>query len=289
MNYTEQNIVLKDKAMWTYSTQPQPVSAVLADAYRLYKKSFSKVWYWHLILFLPMSLFSIFSEFYAKVLPLYSLWIATAIVVMIYLFGECFLLYRIDGIARQGDSDTEQGWSWASKKIFPVIVLYFFTLIFLGITVFFIASLPIFNQTAITEASLVGKFIMALQFPITIGLSVLLAYYFWFMAFIIMMDIVIRNQPLLTALKQAFSLVAGNWWRSFVAIMLGSALLFVAAKIFGSIAFSITGSYVVEVIAILLAYVLFHSVFNSVLLVQFNDLQLRQAQPLPGLGSSLVE
>lgn len=270
--------------MWNYSSTPQPLSKVFADSFGLYKASFSQVWYWHLIWFFPMSILAIASQFAGKNFPLYVLWIATAIIAIFYLFGEAFLLHRIHKIALQGQSDAQSSLSVALRKLPSILLLYFCSLLFISVTVFMV----VFSVESMTNVATAGRFVLALEFPIIIGCTLLVAYYFWFITFIVMIKMINDDKRLPVAFKEAFSLVEGKWWRSFFAIILGSAFLFIAARIFSGVAGIFTSSEIVSSLAVLIAYVLFHSVFNSILLVQYHDLKLRHDKKAVAANEEVV-
>lgn len=273
--------------MFTYASQPQPLFRVLRDAIRLYAQSFSRLWYWNLLWFLPLSLLAVPDKVMQNLTvanhisldTIHAILLAaTIIAAIIYLFGECFLLNRIHTIALSGELNFKNSLAVARNRIGPILVLYICSVILIFLGIFLLIALPPFTFGNFTAAPSFIRMILGFELPILIGTAVILAYCFWFLVLIITLLIVIDHSKIYQGLKHALTLVAANWWRTFFAIVLASLFLYVAGFIITSIEGLFVQSYIISVIGSLLLYTLFHSLFNSVLLVQFNDLKKRQVK-----------
>jgi hypothetical protein len=95
------------------------------------------------------------------------------------------------------------------------------------------------------------------------------------------MFILFEQNKTIAALKSSIQLVWGNWWRTFIALLVPVIIIFIAAQIMNFLVALVAPNLSLTTnVANVAVLTVLYPLFNSLILVQFNDLKLRQGTKL---------
>ncbi len=267
--------------MFNFSQQPQSIGRIFGDGVRLFKTTFSKVWYWQLLWLIPIIIPSLINfpgldkiqgttptagnELinHGGISLLIIGLVIFVVLLIISLFGHCFNFHRIYTQVTQPNLDAKYSLKIAAKKI-PTVV---------G------ATLLILVGFSLVQVLTVGLFMLlwhisgflAVLAAVVIALPLILAAFFvlLLLSFYIQL-IVLDDCGVIQAIKQSCKLVWGNWWRNFI-ILLG---LSIASGVLSLIS-ALIPNPIISIIVDVAILVVLYPWYASTLLVQFNDLKRR--------------
>lgn len=243
--------------MFTSSTQPQSVFAVLGNSCRLYKSTFFKLLPFSFIYAVLLSLPDLFFHLANAKHPVGGGYFLATLLIDFVILWVIAVMLRIGGCVMRSNQDGQDNALLYGLRKYPI---YFITAIIFLILLF------------------VGTILLV--FP-GIYLHMLLMFYFT----AIMLD----NYDVIGSLKFSAQLVWGNWWRTFWVVFI-PLLIMILIIIFFEVVVDIpvilltrfkTGEigWISHVAGIILITILLPW-FTSVVLCQYHDLKLRRQAKL---------
>lgn len=227
--------------MFKFATRPIRIPEVFKDSLRLYQASFTQLWYW-------IVLVSIIGSISNRLYPIYTseqgfsflgLFVFLA-VFAISIFIFMIMVHRVYVVGAQQKVTILDSIKLAQKK--------FLTALAAGVII-----------TILIAAST-----LALVFP-AIYFFVLLVFYF--------PSIVIDNEGIFSSMKRSAILVNRHWVRTFILFLMP----FIASVLFIAILSLIHYQAMwYETLLDLISRIIFMPYYTATLLVQYNDLKLRQ-------------
>jgi hypothetical protein len=268
--------------MFSYSNKPQSLMQVFKDAFRFYKTTFRQIIVWSLLLFLVISIFSYgLSLLYPEdkkgeimeVLLIFIPIVTMLGFMIIYLYGECFLLYRMHGLVNNFDVAPTTCFLMATKNVLKVLVPFIISFLFLFAIVFFgqWSSLIVLNFT--NQKLQLGHIFLALTIPMIIALTIIGLYYLLFMPWIVSLKIIVDRGRIYKSIKEAFSLLEGSWWQTFFAIFLVIICMGFLNQLVTLLIAQFSKNMWVMLVPMMIVYALITPYLNAVLLLQFNNLK----------------
>lgn len=228
--------------MVTFATSPASYEQIWSDAYKIYKTTFSKVWFFSILLALSISITSIYSQYFKNNPNNFST--AKAVIVAVVFFIAIYLtniiLFRIETSGTPAEQSLKNSLQFVLRKYSKLFI-----------SLFFVAIATVLSM-------------MALVIP-----GVFVAIMLLFVAPLILFD----NQGIIGAIIGSCSLVWKNWFRTFFIIL--PALLINVVISFIINVFTMQNFAVAFLLNLLLA-VFYFPFFYSLVLVQFHDLKLRK-------------
>lgn len=241
---------------------------VIREGVRLYAASFSKVWWWQLLFSVPLIIAAaLLSDSSAHSLRGYAnllVIIGAVISLLITLYGNCFIYARLNGIAIQVDPGARAAFALAGRKLPLVLagVILFYLMI---VALLFLGSVSTSIAIVILAGILLIGFMIFTLFP----------------AMLYMLIILFNGVGVFKAISQSYALVWGNWWRTFMVIVLGimlpAAILSALMNLFHN---------VISEIAALLFSTVAVPYMMAVTLVLFYDLSARRSAKMSLLQPS---
>lgn len=268
--------------MFSYSNKSQSLMQVFRDAFRFYKVTFSRIIVWSLLLFLIISIFSYgLSLLYPEnkkdeIMGVMVILIPIATMLgfmIIYLYGECFLLYRMHGLVNNLDVSPKTCFMMATRNVLKVLVPFIISFIFLFTIVFFgqWSSLVVLSFT--NQKLQLGHIFLAITIPMIIAFTIIGIYYLLFMPWIVALKIIVDRGRIYKSIKEAFSLLEGSWWQTFFAIFLVIACMGFLNQIVTILVAQFSKNMWVMLVPMMIVYALVTPYLNAVLLLQFNNLK----------------
>ncbi|HVV68316.1 MAG TPA: hypothetical protein VHE99_04670 [Gammaproteobacteria bacterium] len=265
--------------MFNFATQPQSIVRIFSDSTRLYKTTFLKIWLWQLLWQIPLLILSLLDDnspiAHQLNLPNGTFFsIAGAILalacVLVPLFGCLFNFHRIYNLVTPPYLTSRASLKIALKKLLPAI----------GATLL-IFIIPTLLWGLVIGVEILLKFIsipLLIILMIVVGIPLLFAtLFFFFLVGYYQLAMVLDNCSAVKSIKASCKLVWGHWWRNFFVLLVFSiiqALVTLLALMLTSFLFSSLPTLGLVIGMIMVATI---SLWGfSVLLVQFNDLKLRQ-------------
>lgn len=272
-------------SMFTFANKPLNIASIFLDSISLYKVSLPNVWRWQLFWLLPMvflpasslnatgTLNVLTSQLnatsFSGLIILYSI-----LVLLITIYGETFLLSRIYNIGCQKPVGTKASLLLAKNKFLSILggyVAIWLIMLALFIIAGLIFGLIYFVISLVSNHSGYTLLIMmtALMIAIGIFLGVLMFFFNLFILF--------ENGKIIQSIKESIKLVWGNWWRTFGAILVPVIIIFIVIQIVNFLVGLVMPRVgIANNIANLCVLTVLYPWFNSLILVQFNDLKLRR-------------
>lgn len=241
--------------MFEFSKRKLNIPEIWKASFELYKQTLSKVWYLAFIMILILlGCFNIAIKAHIPsqalkhvkdTQPAFHLSPVSAICYVLAMIVGLFLISVI--LHRMYNLVTDPKYS-LQRSIFFVLSKY----------------LIIFSCVLVVYVATVGGFLLFIVPGVFIGVL------FMFSLFAILFE----NAGWLSAIKRSYKLVWGNWWRTFAVIIFPALLLVVIQNV---IALIIGVHYVwINILVVSLVMSGLKPYFDAVLLVQFNDLKLRE-------------
>jgi len=244
--------------MFKFDDNKLSVAEIWQSTFGLYKQTFSKVWYLVLIMMLIGSIPNFFLG-QAKT-PL----ITSGMVIFLILSGilglylSAIILHRIYNLITDPNFKLRDSLIYALSRyliiLASVLAIYFILLMSFAILLLPIAVFP--HQLAILLIGIWGIFAIFVVFLLMFNIPYIL----------------FEEEGWITALKSSFKLVWGNWWRTF-AVFLAPFLILIIIQILTQ---TLIKHVWANVAVTSLVMVLFVPFLQSLILVQFKDLKLRQ-------------
>jgi len=230
--------------MFSFSSQPQTITEVFNDGWMIYKQTFKSVWWWVFVLMIITSLPLLSSTFIHREVTHGLSWEDAAyslfnLVVSAYFVSV--ILHRIYAVVRKGDVNIGLSTQIAKQKYLTVLLalLIVSILLVLGLTAFLIPGI------------------------------------FIFVLFIFFMPaILFDDKSSIDAIKYSTSLVWGNWWFTFVVILI-PVIVMTIIQLLLAILMGLENYMGMAIVKIVLG-TLFVPYFNSLILVQYNNLKMRE-------------
>jgi len=227
--------------MFKFADKPQTIFEVLTDSLTIYKQTFLRVWYWAVIIPLLSSLPLFLGLSVEKTGFTISQFVLMFAIMLIAAFFMTVLLHRIYCLATIENPNISETINLAKNKWPTVFLAMFIT----------------------TVLSFIG-------FMFFIVPGIFLSIMFMFYLPLILFD----NTGVVDSIKGSFKLVWGSWWFTFAVIFLPT-LIFVLVTSIISLIFGKNVAYWSAIVDIVLVTV-FTPFIQSIILVQFNNLKLRQ-------------
>lgn len=231
--------------MGLYETQPQTISRVLLNSWKLYKLSFKNVWFWSLIVSVVSSIHRMMGYVGIYVLDsenkFYFSWealVSLAIALFIGSFFVPLILSQINMIATLNESDLKTSIYIVIKKFFPIY-----------------AAIIIYN----------------ILFFLGVYLYLLPAIFIWILFVMFVPLILFDNVSFVQAFIRSAKMVWGNWWQTFFVFLVPMCLLYLLRD---SLHFILKDSIFFAVFdLVILTFVTPY--LYSVMLIQFNNLKMK--------------
>lgn len=242
--------------MFKFSNKTLGLSEIWQGAFELYKETITKVWYISLammfVLYIDKVLFPAAKYMPATAqggmnpafsLPHYGVgsMLLSVVTSLISLFLLAVMLHRIDKLSEEPDAP-------AMDSVEHILGRYL-TLVTATVVVF----IPV----------MIGALLFVLP-------GVFIAVLVMFVPF----NIIFNNDNWLEAIKKSFKLVWGNWWRTLGVIIVPGIAIAIIQQIIASM-FAFSPWLNLLVLAVIVAAL--NPYIYAVVLLQFNDLRLRQA------------
>lgn len=283
--------------MFTFSNQPQSIWRIIANSFRLYRASISKIWYWQIIFTLAALLvLSPFGALHAWIKPnpatfftsghmTSSITIVSAalftllIALFILLLGQCFTYNRMEAVATGGDTGIKTSLRLALKKmpkVFAATLILFFVLILVFVCINLL-QIAILKIVPFDKLVTLAGIIIAYAFTMAIAILVILYPLF----------ILIDNNGVFRSLKNSVTHMRKNFWRalglfiliSLAGLIITPVLLLSTAQLLLTLPQSSPILSAIGTLGFLLFYVLFYAftapVFNVLLLTLYHDVKVR--------------
>jgi len=241
--------------MFEFSTRKLNVPEIWKSSFGLYKQTLSKVWYLAFIMILILlGCFNIAIKTYIPnqalehvqkptfhFSPIAALCYVIAMIVGLFLISV--ILHRMYNLATDPNYSLQRSIRFVLSK---------YLIIFSCVLVVYIATVT-------------GLFLFIIP-GIFIGILFIFS----------LLSVLFEDTGWLSAIKRSCKLVWGNWWRTFAVIIAPALLLVVIQNV---IALIIGIHYIwVNILVISLVMSALKPYFDAVLLVQFNDLKLREKE-----------
>jgi hypothetical protein len=271
--------------MFTFANKPLNIVSIFLDSISLYKVSLPSVWRWQLFWLLPMvflpasslnatgTLNVLTSQLNATsfswLIILYSI-----LVLLVTIYGETFLLSRIYNIGSQKPVSIKASLLLAKDKFLSILggyAIIWLIMLALFIVAGLVFGLIYFVISLVSNHSGYTPLLMmtALMIAIGIFLGVLMFFFNLFILF--------GNAKIIQSIKESIKLVWGNWWRTFGVILVPVIVIFIAIQIMNFLVGLVMPKVgIANNITNLCVLTLLYPWFNSLILVQFNDLKLRR-------------
>ncbi|KPJ67910.1 MAG: hypothetical protein AMJ43_02930 [Coxiella sp. DG_40] len=241
--------------MFEFSKKKLNIPEIWVASFELYKQTLSKIWYLAFILiFTLLGCFNTVLKTHVSdqtlkhvQKPIFHL---SPISVICYVIGMVIGLFLISVILhRMYNLVTDPKYS-LQKSIYFVLSKY----------------LIIFSCVLVVYIATVGGFLLFVVPGVFIGVL------FMFSLFVVLFE----DAGWLSAIKRSCKLVWGNWWRTFAVIIFPALILVVIQNV---IVLIIGVHYIwINILVVSLVMSGLKPYFDAVLLVQFNDLKLREKQ-----------
>jgi hypothetical protein len=241
--------------MFEFSTRKLNIPEIWKASFKLYKQTLSKVWY--LAFFMILILLGCFNIAIKTYIPNQALEhvqkptfhfspiaaICYIIAIIIGLFLISVILHRMYNLV------TDPKYS-LQKSLYFVLSKY----------------LIIFSCVLVVYIATVGGFLLFIIPGIFIGILLMFS----------LLAVLFEDAGWLSAIKRSCELVWGNWWRTFAVIIFPALILIVIQN---AIALVIGVRYIwINILVVSLVMSGLKPYFDAILLVQFNDLKLREKE-----------
>ncbi len=282
--------------MFTLAHKPQNFLKVISDSIQLYKACLRTVWRWQLFWLIPMvflpsgglnsgGVTSILSA-HLNAPSANGLLIFYSLLALIFtIFGETFLLYKIYNMGIEGDSSNQKSFLIAKNKFLPILGGYVINWLIL-LAVIIIAGLLfglIFFLLSLVSGGYTGALYTIIFIMLIVG-AFLITLMFFFNLFILF-----ENNKIIQSIKASIKLVWGHWWRTFGILLVPIIIIFLITQIFNLLMSLVMPRIGIAAnISNLCVLTLLYPWFNSVILVQFNDLRFRQKTALESPPSTKI-
>lgn len=279
--------------MFTFNPQPNTIRGIIADGFRLYNASISKIWYWQLIFVIPSTILGRIDAWLNPNADLsMATWgygsfivVTTLVMVLTLLAGHCFTYSRMYAVAIQGDTSAKASLSLSLRR--TLYVLLGILVVLAGIALIVVPLFFLFSKTASTLVAFVG---MVVLYGITISMIVF--------TMLTPLFILLENQGVLTAIKNSIMCVRKNFMRtlttlfliSLMGLLAGFAILLLPLGLFSTFGNSQT-ALIVGLFSLFFGYIAIYAfavpVFNAVMLTLYRDLKARRNYPQPILEEDM--
>lgn len=251
--------------MFNYAGNKQSIGEIWKSSLSFYKHTFGKIWYVALVMVLIMQLPRIF-----HLLPLHTAQMAhvtTGMMVsyvtiliaslLVGLLMGAIILHRMDNLITDSNYSVKDSIVYSLSKY--LIMLIATIIVYALLILAFIVLVGLFGLLG--KAGVIFGVFLWLLFAVFVGILFLLN----------IPLILFDHKGSIGALKSSASLVWGNWWRTFVVIMVPALLFALLTVIIQAVARNPMANFIVAIILTML----FIPLLQGVILVQFNDLKLR--------------
>ncbi len=259
--------------MFKFADSKLNIAEVWGAGFKLFKTTFGKVWFFTLIL---------------------EVIIVAIVTLIIKKFAGLFILFRLTSDA----AHVPTGLVWAVLGVFMIIGLV--TLLFKSTILDRIATVVLTSDVSISKSIvhvlskyLILLFSMVIMFFVIFAAMLVLAglpallgpvaanvganiwmLFTIFISFAFMFNIpliLFDNKGAMGSLGDSFKLVAGNWWRNFIVFFVPALILTMCQLVL----MFIIRNIIADCIIMGIAFIFTVPYFQSLILVQFNDLKLR--------------
>ena len=246
--------------MFTFSCTPLSIVATIKSGFQLFRETFSKIWYWALLMTLISDIPNFLNMFMKETQN------NTVIGIIFFTFGlisflvssffSGFLFHRIYHLGIAPLSSEKASFNAAKEKWLRIVLAFIIApLIWLPSL---LIPLYVFTQIGMTAG------FISLILPVFLGL--LLGTLFILCVPLIMLD----NQTAWRSLKKSASLVWGHWWKT--SIIFGSVFIPMMICILTMQAI-IPSLFLFTLLAGAISMIIF-PLIDCLILVQFNNLKL---------------
>lgn len=203
--------------MYQQAEAPLSVFRLVAQGFRLFGSSFSRVWYWQFLFLLPSGVLSLAAGFFrpGDSLIIAAIFSGVFMVMALWMvFGYCFVFNHIHDIALAGEVSAKRSARLAIQKMLPMILAFILAFVMVGIIVIGLLSLSLFDSIAV--------WIYILSAMVGIFLIILLQLY--------PPSLLFDDLSIVKSIKQSIQLVWGNWWRTFGVLAI-TVILFIVVML----------------------------------------------------------
>lgn len=259
--------------MFKFSGNKLSIAEVWEASFSLYKQTLSKIWFF---IFIMVIFINIASWYLKSLMPvqipqqlpklpvggaLLLFMIVAVVLLLLILFISAVVLHRMYNMVTQANYDLSNSITYVLSKYLIMVV----SMLIVGC----VMLVPI----------VIAGLLTALSQPFMV-LVLLAELFIIFSLFLFMFNIpaiLFDNKGCLDAIKSSAQLVWGNWWRTFLIFVVPLLLIFILDLVI----MLIKNMWIYSLGNILLATFITFPFIKAVILVQFNDLKLRQDITLP--------
>ena len=253
--------------MKIFADKPLSIKESWSAIFKLFAKTFPKVWPIALALGIVSVLFRTFGQL--EINPMFML-IGMVTYILLSTYIGMLLLHRIY-IVGEGEGKTTAfvnscGFVWKKlPKMLGAVLLAMIVLVGLFIFLFSIYVIKYFGIPINQNIAIIAITIFSLSF-------IILA---WYVLTLLMLTplVLFDDQGVFGTLKSSYKMIWGNWWYTFIVVFPGLVL----AGLSTSTQLTLGNNYWVILVEVLLN-MLFYALLHPSILIQFGNLKARKAK-----------